>query len=621
MLFSKSHVFVKRTAISRVIRNYSSLRTYQKECIETSLKELKAGCYKQVVSLPVGSGKTVIMSNLIPCIPCPTPKATKVLLLAHRQELLNQAYNQIKRYNPNLIVEIDQGKRVADYDNADVIIASVPTLGRNNSKRIENLDPTLFKAILIDEAHHAVADSYLNILNYFNNPQLLVWGCSATVKRHDGLSLSDVFDKITFHIDFLDLIERGYLSPMKVTTVKTSVDLSHVRHSGADFALTQLSQAVNTSVRNEVIVSSWRKYAAETGRQSTLAFAVDIQHTQDLCNAFRQQGIKADFITSKTPDLTRHQILEDFKNRKIPVLINCAILTEGTDIPSIDCILMARPTRSATLFQQMFGRGLRLHQEKQDCLIIDFVDNFKRSGTAGLVTIPTLLGLSMDESLRDENILALEKRVEKEKETNEEQENEGDDDSLVKLRITEYDSLQELMTDLSTRVEIKDASKNSWVHIGDDKCVLHVLSKGYLILERSHEGIWKGYFKYEHNNFYAKPHTIPLQSDHLVDAIRAADTWVQKKFSSGYIFRQLARTAPFRKTPMSEAQRLAIEKHKLDAPQTLSKGQAMDLLTKLKFGQLGLWKKEYMAHVKAQKEEQRRQNAAELKRKGKGMAL
>ncbi|EIE87437.1 hypothetical protein RO3G_12148 [Rhizopus delemar RA 99-880] len=565
MLFSKSHVFVKRTAISRVIRNYSSLRAYQKECIETSLKELKAGCYKQVVSLPV----------------------------AHRQELLNQAYNQIKRYNPNLIVEIDQGKRVADYDNADVIIASVPTLGRNNSKRIENLDPTLFKAILIDEAHHAVADSYLNILNYFNSPHLLVWGCSATVRRHDGLSLSDVFDKITFHIDFLDLIERGYLSPMKVTTVKTSVDLSHVRHSGADFALTQLSQAVNTSVRNEVIVSSWRKYAAETGRQSTLAFAVDIQHTQDLCNAFRQQGIQADFITT--------------------------ILTEGTDIPSIDCILMARPTRSATLFQQMFGRGLRLHQEKKDCLIIDFVDNFKRSGTAGLVTIPTLLGLSMDESLSDENILALEKKVEKE--TKEDQEKQEDDDSLVKLRITEYDSLQELMTDLSTRVEIKDASKNSWVHIGDDKCVLHVLSKGYLILEHSHEGIWQGYFKYEHNQFYAKPHRIPLQSDHLADAIRAADTWVQKKFSSGYIFRQLARTAPFRKMPMSEAQRQAIEKHKLDVPPTLSKGQAMDLLTKLKFGQLGLWKKEYMAQVKAQKEEQRRQQAAELKRKGKGMTL
>ncbi|KAG1589726.1 hypothetical protein G6F48_004435 [Rhizopus delemar] len=543
MLFSKSHVFVKRTAISRVIRNYSSLRAYQKECIETSLKELKAGCYKQVVSLPVGSGKTVIMSNLIPCIPCPTPKATKVLLLAHRQELLNQAYNQIKRYNPNLIVEIDQGKRVADYDNADVIIASVPTLGRNNSKRIENLDPTLFKAILIDEAHHAVADSYLNILNYFNSPHLLVWGCSATVRRHDGLSLSDVFDKITFHIDFLDLIERGYLSPMKVTTVKTSVDLSHVRHSGADFALTQLSQAVNTSVRNEVIVSSWRKYAAETGRQSTLAFAVDIQHTQDLCNAFRQQGIQADFITN----------------------------------------------------------------------------NFKRSRTAGLVTIPTLLGLSMDESLSDENILALEKKVEKE--TKEDQEKQEDDDSLVKLRITEYDSLQELMTDLSTRVEIKDASKNSWVHIGDDKCVLHVLSKGYLILEHSHEGIWQGYFKYEHNQFYAKPHRIPLQSDHLADAIRAADTWVQKKFSSGYIFRQLARTAPFRKMPMSEAQRQAIEKHKLDVPPTLSKGQAMDLLTKLKFGQLGLWKKEYMAQVKAQKEEQRRQQAAELKRKGKGMTL
>lgn len=140
-------------------------------------------------------------------------------------------------------------------------------------------------------------------------------------------------------------------------------------------------------------------------------------------------------------------------------------------------------------------------------------------------------------------------------------------------------------------------------------------------LTRPPKGIWQGYFKYEHNQFYAKPHRIPLQSDHLADAIRAADTWVQKKFSSGYIFRQLARTAPFRKMPMSEAQRQAIEKHKLDVPPTLSKGQAMDLLTKLKFGQLGLWKKEYMAQVKAQKEEQRRQQAAELKRKGKGMTL
>lgn len=230
------------------------------------------------------------------------------------------------------------------------------------------------------------------------------------------MSLSDVFDKITYHMDFLELIEQHHLSQMKVTTVRTSIDISGVRSQGGDFALGQLSRVVNTPVRNEVIVSSWKRFAQES-RKSTLVFAVDIKHTKDLCNMFREQGIAADFVTSKTPDMTRHQILEDFRSQKIPILINCgkiylyvyihidinkvvAILTEGTDIPSVDCILMARPTRSATLFQQMFGRGLRLYEGKEDCLLVDFVDNFKKGGTAQLVTIPTLLGLKADENLK-----------------------------------------------------------------------------------------------------------------------------------------------------------------------------------------------------------------------------
>lgn len=123
-------------------------------------------------------------------------------------------------------------------------------------------------------------------------------------------------------------------------------------------------------------------------------------HTLSLCNAFRAIGVRAQFITSKSSAVERHEALKSFREGSCPVLVNCGILTEGTDIPRIDCILMARPTKSSTLFQQMFGRGMRLHESKKDCLIIDFVDNFHRAGRSGIVTIPTLLGLDISTELK-----------------------------------------------------------------------------------------------------------------------------------------------------------------------------------------------------------------------------
>ncbi|KAI7891280.1 P-loop containing nucleoside triphosphate hydrolase protein [Mucor mucedo] len=606
-----------RYRLSSTAIPYAKLRPYQKECIATTVTEIERGCRKQIVSLPVGN---VIMSNLIPRIPCPTSKATKVLLLAHRTELLDQAHNQITRYNPNLIVHVEQGKRKVDIDKADVIIASVPTLGRANSAKIENYDPSLFKAILIDEAHHAVASTYMNILTHFGvyepDSKMLVWGCSATVRRHDGLGLSDVFDKITYHVDFMKMIEQGYLSSMKVTTVNTHVDLENVGISKNDFKQSELSRAVNTDTRNEVIVSSWKKYAHEQGRKSTLVFAVDIDHTVKLCNYFLKSGISASFITSQTPALTRHQILQDFKDGKIPVLVNCAILTEGTDIPCVDCILLGRPTRSNTLFQQMFGRGLRLFPGKEDCLLIDFVDNFKRSGSAGLVTIPTLLGLSTREMINDQDILALEARAVKEqqdgeKEIQEEQERTENDPSLVKLRITQYDTLNELMADLSGSNELRNASHNGWIDIGTEKCALHVMKKGYVVLERKGD-IWTGSFRYENNNYRAKPFSIPLESDDMTSAVRAADTWVQKKY--GNILRQTARNAGFRKHNISEAQKRALSRYKIETADTMTKGQAMDLLVKLKFGQLKIWKDQVKFDKARRKEEGKKSNAAVLVR-------
>lgn len=185
---------------------------------------------------------------------------------------------------------------------------------------------------------------------------------------------------------------------MRVTTVHTKVDLSKVATRYDDFQQAQLSRAVNIPLRNKIVFESWKKFAP--GRKSTLVFAVDMEHTLTLCNVFRERGVDAEFVTSKTPAAERRDILNRFYNGAFPVLVNCGILTEGTDIPGIDCILMARPTRSSVLFQQMFGRGMRLSPTKKDCIVIDFVDNFAKSGKEGLVTFPTLMGLDPSELVR-----------------------------------------------------------------------------------------------------------------------------------------------------------------------------------------------------------------------------
>ncbi|KAK4513704.1 uncharacterized protein ATC70_005709 [Mucor velutinosus] len=630
--------------VSLIIKRYNStaitygmLRPYQKECIETTVDQFDKGCIRQVVSLPVGSGKTVIMSNLIPLIPSPTPEATKVLLLAHRTELLDQAHNQIKRYNPELNVQVEQGKRKVDVEKADVVIASVPTLGRQDSARISQYDPNLFKAVLIDEAHHATADTYKRILEYFNFSEegckKLLWGCTATVKRHDGEALRQVFDRITYHKGFMEMIENKYLCPMRVTIINTMVDLSAVRSTSEDFVQKDLAEAVNTNPRNQVIVSSWIKYAHQKGRKATLVFAVDINHTIELCNAFIDAGINAKFITSKSNAVERLQVLEDFRQGKIPVLVNCAILTEGTDIPIVDCILLTRPTQSTTLFQQMFGRGLRLFPGKEDCLVIDFEDNFTDKGRHSLITIPTLLGLNVASVVENQDILKLEEQAiqhqnavarEEQHALKEQEKREAAalalDPNRVKIKVTEYDDLNELIADLTTSESTYKSSPYGWVDVGNDKCVLYVPTKGHLILERSKDTqLWVGSFRYQlaGKSKFAKPTPIHLEAAAHAEAIRGADTWIRKQFPMlpRYIHQQMWKSAPFRYANVTDAQLKALKQYKIEIPSKITKGQAMVLLTKLKFGQLALWKSQIDQNIKMKKAEKQKQTVAVLSRK------
>ena len=185
--------------------------------------------------------------------------------------------------------------------------------------------------------------------------------------------------------DYVDMIGEQWLSNVIFTTVQSKANVSGVKKgSTGDFQLGDLSRAVNTLETNETTVRAWVARAA--GRKSTLVFCVDLAHVSDLTATFRSHGIEANFVTGDTSKRVRSERLDAFRNRQYSVLLNCGVFTEGTDIPNIDCVVLARPTKSRNLLIQMIGRGMRLYPGKENCHIIDMVSSLG----VGIVTTPTL---------------------------------------------------------------------------------------------------------------------------------------------------------------------------------------------------------------------------------------
>lgn len=437
------------------------LRHNQQKCVNSIFDYIKSGGMRGSVSMPTGSGKTVIFSHLVAPIKPKEGQGNRVLVLVNRREIAAQAMERMKSINPSLTVEIEMGNDRAT-DSADIIIASVNTLGYKGSTRLgeSRFDPKTYKLIIIDEAHHAAANSYNKILTHFSaatpETSIYVIGFSATIIRHDKKSLHGSSDKVIHHMDMADAIRDGTLSDFKATTIQASFDMMSVINQEAieaeriksekrefkskveyisekmktateeeqekmreeiknlglgikklarvpkDFNMHNLSQAINTSEVNELVFSTWLKY--QESMKSTLVFCVDIAHTRDLCKIFRDHGIAADYVTGETKDTNRADIITSFKEGKIRVLFNCAVFTEGTDIPNIDTIFMLRPSRSLTLFTQMLGRGLRLHKGKCICNVFDFVGNLP-AHKSGMITTSQIMGLKADAHLNGMSFL------------------------------------------------------------------------------------------------------------------------------------------------------------------------------------------------------------------------
>lgn len=201
----------------------------------------------------------------------------------------------------------------------------------------------------------------------------------------------------------MDMIGEKWLSNVIFTTVHSKADVSRVRRGPAgDFQVGDLSRAVNSPETNEITVRAWMARAA--GRKSTLIFCVDLAHLSDLTATFRRYGVQANFVTGDTPKRVRSERLDAFRNRQYAVLLNCGVFTEGTDIPNIDCVVLARPTKSRNLLVQMIGRGMRLYPGKENCHIIDMVASLE----AGIITTPTLYVYPMSLFSLLDQVLSLE---------------------------------------------------------------------------------------------------------------------------------------------------------------------------------------------------------------------
>ncbi|KAF9956982.1 hypothetical protein BGZ72_002305 [Mortierella alpina] len=597
----------------------TQLRPYQKECIDACLANLEKGIKRQIV----------IFSHLMEKVPPPFPGATKTLILAHRQELLAQTQAHVLRNGTGMTVSVDQGVRKADM-SADVIVASVPSLGRAGTTRLEKYNPKEFKAIIIDEAHHAAAESYGRILKHFGahvpETHIFVYGCSATVRRHDGLKLGGVFDYISFHKDFITMIEDKWLCNLRVSAIQTEFDLRDVKTQRGDFVQKDLSIKCNTPVRNDIVVRSYMTYCKD--RKSTVVFAVDIAHAEELTNVFRRHGFDARVLSSKTNDVERAQLLADFRARKFPVIVNCGILTEGTDIPAIDSIVMARPTKSNVLFQQMLGRGMRLYAADKVIASQEDID-----------------------AIRNKEIATLEKELEAAAGESEEAEVvEAIDAKVAKIKVYEYENPYQLIGDCSGAPRrVWHASNNAWVSVGPNEYVLVVKPDTFKIEKSPEDGLFRCQKRVTMNNkkslaqgsgdpdksskrrFMSKSTMLPIEADTLEDCLRGVDTWISKHI--GHNPQLMGRQAKWRKTPATESQlkflkHLGYEHEPLDdigggagigdeaislteemlirqrqrqAKRQLTKGQAANMITRLVNGAGKRWEENKKFKIKRAK--------------------
>lgn len=339
------------------------LRPYQQEARESIQKEWENGNKKTLLVLPTGCGKTIVFSKVIEDR---VRKGERVLVLAHRSELLEQASDKLKQ-STGLNTATEKAEETSIGSWFRVVVGSVQTLQRD--KRLRKFAKDHFDTIVVDEAHHCISDGYQRVLGHFDQANVL--GVTATPDRGDMRNLGTYFQSLAYEYTLPKAIKEGYLSKIKALTIPLTLDLSGVGTQAGDFKSSDLSSALDPYLYQ--IADEMAKQCQD---RKTVVFLPLVKTSQKFRDILNERGFKAAEVNGESKD--RAEVLKDFEDGKYNVLCNSMLLTEGWDCPSVDCVVVLRPTKVRALYSQMVGRGTRLYPGKEELLLLDFLWHTER---------------------------------------------------------------------------------------------------------------------------------------------------------------------------------------------------------------------------------------------------
>lgn len=339
------------------------LRPYQEEARQAVFSEWEKGNSKTLLVLPTGCGKTIVFAKITED---GVRGGNRVLILAHRGELLDQAADKIKKAT-GLHCSVEKAEQTCLGSWHRVTVGSVQSLMRE--KRLSQFAPDYFDIIIVDEAHHCISDGYQRVLQHFSEAKVL--GVTATPDRGDMKNLGSYFDTLAYEYTLPKAIKEGYLTPIKALTIPLQLDLSGVAMQNGDFKVADLDNALEPYLYQ--IADEMVKNCSD---RKTVVFLPLIRTSQKFRDILNEKGFKAAEVNGESGN--RAEILEAFDRGEYNVLCNSMLLTEGWDCPSVDCVIVLRPTKVRSLYSQMVGRGTRLHPGKENLLLLDFLWHTER---------------------------------------------------------------------------------------------------------------------------------------------------------------------------------------------------------------------------------------------------
>lgn len=390
-----------------------TLRPYQETAVDAIQAEWESGITSTLGVAATGTGKTTIIAEIVR-----RSQPLRTMIVAHREELIFQCAHRIEEH-AHLNAEIEMGESVATtnlFHRTPVVIATVQTLvSGNGTKRVERFDPMEFGRLIIDEFHHATAPSYRIIIDHFKkNPEIKILGVTATPDRADESALGQIAESVAFDYDILDAINDGWLVPVEQQMVSIQdLDFSQIRTTAGDLNGADLAAVMESEKTLQGMCGAAIQII---GEKRSIVFTVTVKHAEMSCEILNRHRPKmAEWICGKTPKEERRKIMKRFSSGETQVLCNVGCLTEGVDVPAAEIVIMARPTKSRSLYTQMAGRILRalpgvvdgpptpgdrkaaiLASAKPCALIVDFCGN---SGRHKLMTSADILGGKTDDEI------------------------------------------------------------------------------------------------------------------------------------------------------------------------------------------------------------------------------